>query len=222
MCVCNARTGAIRVMSSCLVCILLTRVPCTCLRTARFSCRFDPLGLGADDGRRAWYVEAELTHGRWAMAGVAGILFTEIVGIEGKWYEQGAKDYGIAPLALLAIQFTVLGWLEMYRLNKYQNNETLFDPAGFSETSQADAMKLREIKNGRLAMIAFVGFATQALVCGEGPLACANQHVLDPFGNNILTNIPKVGNTTLNGIAEMTSIDVSMPPIDTVDMPVDM
>jgi len=172
---------------------------------------FDPLGLGADEGKRAWYVEAELTHGRWAMAGVAGILFTEIVGIEGKWYEQGAKDYGIAPLALLAIQFTVLGWLELYRLNKYMSNETLFDPAGFSKSSQAEAMKLREVKNGRLAMIAFVGFAVQAHVCGDGPLACANQHVLDPFGNNILTNIPKVGNTSLLDVAvsEAPSMDVS-------------
>lgn len=156
---------------------------------------FDPLGLGADDARRAWYVEAELTHGRWAMAGVAGILFTEIFGVGGgvKWYETGAKDFGISPLSLLAIQLTTLGWLEITRLNKYNKNEILFDPLNYTSSSQVDSLKLKEVKNGRLAMIAFVGFAVQALVCKQGPIECAVSHVLDPFNNNILTNIPNVG-----------------------------
>jgi len=42
---------------------------------------FDPLGLGADEGRLKWYAEAEKTNGRWAMAAVAGILFTEATGV---------------------------------------------------------------------------------------------------------------------------------------------
>jgi len=150
---------------------------------------FDPLGLGADEGRRAWYVEAEKTHCRWAMAGVAGILFTELVGIEGRWYEQGAKDYAISPLSLLAIQLTTLGWMELNRLRKFNENETLFDPLN----KNSDIMALREIKNGRLAMIAFVGFAVQALVTKMGPLESLAAHVADPLNNNILTNIPNVG-----------------------------
>ena len=36
-----------------------------------------------------WYAEAEKTNGRWAMAAVAGILFTEVLG-KGKWYEVSA------------------------------------------------------------------------------------------------------------------------------------
>jgi light-harvesting complex I chlorophyll a/b binding protein 2 len=35
---------------------------------------FDPLGLGSDPEILKWFVQAELIHGRWAMAGVAGIL----------------------------------------------------------------------------------------------------------------------------------------------------
>lgn len=39
---------------------------------------FDPLGLGEDPESLKWYVQAELVHARFAMAGVAGILFTDV------------------------------------------------------------------------------------------------------------------------------------------------
>lgn len=39
---------------------------------------FDPLGLGQDPQDLRWYVQAELVHARFAMAGVAGILFTDV------------------------------------------------------------------------------------------------------------------------------------------------
>lgn len=35
---------------------------------------FDPLGLGANPERLAWFAESERVHCRWAMLGVAGIL----------------------------------------------------------------------------------------------------------------------------------------------------
>ena len=35
---------------------------------------FDPLGLGKDPAFLKWYREAELIHGRWAMATVLGIF----------------------------------------------------------------------------------------------------------------------------------------------------
>lgn len=40
----------------------------------QFPCRFDPLGLGADPERLAWFAESERVHARWAMLAVAGIL----------------------------------------------------------------------------------------------------------------------------------------------------
>lgn len=39
---------------------------------------FDPLGLGEDPESLKWYVQAELVHARFAMAGVAGILSTDV------------------------------------------------------------------------------------------------------------------------------------------------
>eukprot|EP01018_Ginkgo_biloba_P005927 Gb_25595 [translate_table: standard] len=38
---------------------------------------FDPLELGKDPENLRWYVQAELIHARFAMAGVAGILLTD-------------------------------------------------------------------------------------------------------------------------------------------------
>lgn len=46
---------------------------------------FDPLRLGTEPENLKWYREGELTNGRWAMAAVAGILFTDLVGLPKFW-----------------------------------------------------------------------------------------------------------------------------------------
>ncbi len=46
---------------------------------------FDPLRLGTNPDQLKWYREGELTNGRWAMAAVAGILFTDLVGLPKFW-----------------------------------------------------------------------------------------------------------------------------------------
>ncbi len=46
---------------------------------------FDPLRLGTNPSTLKWFREAELYNGRWAMAAVVGILFTDLVGLPKFW-----------------------------------------------------------------------------------------------------------------------------------------
>mmetsp|Transcript_12353 Transcript_12353/g.34690 ORF Transcript_12353/g.34690 Transcript_12353/m.34690 type:complete len:226 (+) Transcript_12353:117-794(+) len=160
---------------------------------------FDPLGLGTDSERLAWYVEAEKQNGRWAMMAVAGILFTEALGFAPKWFNVGAESAGDYPLpGLIAIEAAVMGALENKRLRGFKEtgktgflNAYPFDPAGMN----SDSMAVKEIKNGRLAMVAFVGFSVQALVTREGPIANLTAHMGNPLGENITTTVLKLPET---------------------------
>lgn len=159
---------------------------------------FDPLGLGQDEGRLKWYAEAEKTNGRWAMIAVAGILGQELLGVTPSWYEAGGKEYDIPAAPLTAVEFIVMGFLEIKRYQGFKTTGTSgfinsfpFDPAGLNSASMAT----KEVKNGRLAMVAFVGFATQALVTRTQPIEGLTKHLSDPFGKNItyyVTHLPEV------------------------------
>ncbi len=63
----------------------------------------------------------------------------------------------------------------------------IFDPLGFSKGDLKTA-QTKEIKNGRLAMVAFVGFVAQHQATGASPLAALGSHLADPMGSNFATN----------------------------------
>jgi light-harvesting complex I chlorophyll a/b binding protein 5 len=85
---------------------------------------FDPLGLGTDPERLKWYAEAEKTNGRWAMAAVAGILFTDLIG-KPLWFSDAqTQEYWAPANVLTAIMFPIMGFLELKRYQGWKETGT--------------------------------------------------------------------------------------------------
>merc|ERR1712224_1042942 len=160
---------------------------------------FDPLGLGSNPTNLFRFQEAELIHCRWAMLGVAGALAVEALGI-GNWYDAplAAKQtyFGVeVPLdlnTLVGIEFITMAAVEARRFDNNDPQKKLypgFDFAGLAKDPKTfESMKVKEIKNGRLAMLSFIGFVAQHAATGKTPLANLADHLADPFHCNVSSN----------------------------------
>eukprot|EP01023_Acetabularia_acetabulum_P013248 TRINITY_DN1634_c0_g1_i2.p1 TRINITY_DN1634_c0_g1~~TRINITY_DN1634_c0_g1_i2.p1 ORF type:complete len:285 (+),score=69.17 TRINITY_DN1634_c0_g1_i2:634-1488(+) len=130
--------------------------------------------------------ECELIHGRWAMLACLGCIVAE--GVTGvSWVETGKLELDGAQYFNLNLPFSItqLIWIEAIAVGGaeiYRNAELdsakrcypggIFDPLKLASDDSERSFKLKEaeIKHARLAMIAFLGYAVQAGVTGQGAL----------------------------------------------------
>jgi light-harvesting complex I chlorophyll a/b binding protein 5 len=142
-----------------------------------------------------------------------------------EWFEAGktAVPSNWSFGTLLAVELLLFGWVETKRWMDIRNPGSqgdgsffgitddfkgkengypggrFFDPIGFSRGDEAlyKKYKQNEIVNGRLAMVAMLGFFAQYAATGKGPIQNLQDHLADPYHVTFTTNgvsVPFINN----------------------------
>ena len=123
------------------------------------------------------------------------MLAVELAG-QGSWVDApnwavngGSPTYlgnsaGVSDLGLLAvIELAAVGFVDKQRTAETGEKRLYpggsFDPLGYAK-GDIKELQLKEIKNGRLAMVACMGFFAQGAVTHDGPIAALGKHLADP------------------------------------------
>lgn len=143
--------------------------------------QFDPLGLAETYSPLVpFFREAELRHGRTAMLAVVGFIATDFVRIPGDAYSFEAipKTVDAHNVLLEGPMHQLLLWIGLFdavitipaiqATMKGERDAGDFGFKGPSNAAKMDKYKMNELLNGRLAMCAIGGIATQTVLTGHG------------------------------------------------------
>lgn len=146
---------------------------------------FDPLRI-SDYFPMDYLREAELKHGRICMLAWLGFVAVDCgfriyptpelyVGVSSINAHNAACEFGaMGNMGIFIAIFEMVSWLSVQQMLQGSGREAGdygFDPLGILKDKpeeEVNRWKLRELKNGRLAMLAFSGVVTQAVLT-QGP-----------------------------------------------------
>lgn len=141
---------------------------------------FDPLRF-SDYFPMDYLREAELKHCRLAMLAITGFVATDI-GIKLPFaagvssvdaHAFGVEQGALGLIALLASVFEMVSWISVQEMLQGSGREPGYFGFGSSfldkkSPAEVEQFKIKELSNGRLAMFAIGGAATQAVLTGHG------------------------------------------------------